>query len=223
MRDRLWIGALWHQLLYPELGPAGYEDPEGMLTSAVRRAFGSALPEYVVAGRIDFAGASGIAEQRAVAACVLRGLHSHLSPRERQLLGFVHSRFLYFCGGQNDGPWKTDAEALTRRLHRLARQLREEQGALFTVGLAFRKQIRPENSLVAFRETTQYAVVALRTQLQVEKGCVCRCDSPRRGAQTFLVKPLAQQLERIAHSGDLEAVPAWQCRAFCLARVISRS
>ncbi|MGI6609065.1 MAG: helix-turn-helix transcriptional regulator [Limnochordia bacterium] len=213
MRDRLWIGSFWHQLLYPELGPGGFQDPTGMLASAVRRVFGSSLPEHVVAARIHYDSAAGYVEQRAVAASVLGHLHHTLALRERRLLGFVHGRFLYCCGyfppAEQQGEISSEVVAtdLTNRLRELVGHLREEHDILFTVGIAFRRTIQPKESLHAFRQTAQYAVVALRTQLQIKKGYVLVCDAPRRGEQRFVVKSLVEKLERIARGGDLEAVP----------------
>ena len=141
MRDRLWIGSFWHQLLYPELGPGGFQDPTGMLASAVRRVFGSSLPEHVVAARIHYDSAAGYVEQRAVAASVLGHLHHTLALRERRLLGFVHGRFLYCCGyfppAEQQGEISSEVVAtdLTNRLRELVGHLREEHDILL-LGIA---------------------------------------------------------------------------------------
>lgn len=213
MRDRLWIGSFWHQLLYPELGPGGYEDPTGMLASAARRLFGTDLPEYVVAARIHYGGVTAFDEQRGIATEVLTHLRQALSWCERRLLGFVHGRFLYFCGFlsadelQRTSEWEAAATNLTNRLRGLVAHLREEHDIPFTVGIAFRQPMPIGKTLGAFRLAAQYAVVALRMQLQVEKGRVLVCDTLRRGEQRFVVKPIVKKLEQITHAGDLEAVP----------------
>ena len=137
MRDRLWIVSFWHQLLYPELGPAGYEDPTGVLASAARRLFGSDQPDYVVAARIHYGEATEHEQQRKTAAVVLRHLHSSFSFDERRLLGFVHGRFLYFCGRfQNASQPSSASTELARRLRALVAHLRQEHGILFTVGVS---------------------------------------------------------------------------------------
>ncbi|NLN20274.1 MAG: helix-turn-helix transcriptional regulator [Firmicutes bacterium] len=204
MRDRLWIVSFWHQLLYPELGPAGYEDPTGVLASAARRLFGSDQPDYVVAARIHYGEATEHEQQRKTAAVVLRHLHSSFSFDERRLLGFVHGRFLYFCGRfQNASQPSSASTELARRLRALVAHLRQEHGILFTVGVSPRRH----PGLSGFRRAAQYAVVALRIQLQTEKGGMLVCDTPRRGEQRFVAKPLVEKLERITRSGSVEAVP----------------
>ncbi|MGI6082959.1 MAG: helix-turn-helix domain-containing protein, partial [Limnochordia bacterium] len=160
-------------------------------------------PDFVVAARIHYGDATEDGQQRRTAAVVLGDLRRSFSLGERRLLGFVHGRFLYFCGHFPSALQADSALAeLTRRLCALVAHLRREHGILFTVGVSSRRQ----QGLSGFRRAAQYAVVALRTQLQTEKGRVLVCDTLRRGEQRFVVKPLVEKLERIARSGDVDSV-----------------
>ncbi len=211
--DHLWIGAFWHQILYPQISPGGLNDFGNFLAQTIKRTFGSTLPDYVAAARMDGLEDLKTPAQRKAAAALLRLLHSHLERHERKLLGFAHEGFLYFCGFFPDMADKPASclDAVVDRLRHVILILQSERGQSVTFGLCARAaklKSTGNDAYLAFHRSAQYAVVALRTQLHNNKGQVGINDEPDRKETSVFPAKITEWLRQVVQTGNVDRVAA---------------
>ncbi|HHW09732.1 MAG TPA: helix-turn-helix transcriptional regulator [Firmicutes bacterium] len=203
--DRLWTGAFWHHLLYANISPSGMDDFGGAFERALRRIFNNNYPDFAVAARIDGLDNLKTPARRTMVAKLLRLLHRHLGRQERKLLTFAHEGFLYFCGFCGSDGQVPD---LAERLRFIATRLREEEGVLVTFGLCRRTAVAPEaKPELGFGNCARYAVVALRLQLNREKGQVHIYNESARDDSGVIPAKLVDWLRQVVQNGRLDRVP----------------
>ncbi len=161
------------------------------------------MPDFTAAAFIDGLGNLNAANQRTMAATLLRLLRNHLARSERKLLVFAHEGFLYFCGFLPD----SDLAGLADRLRLIAAKLRQEHGMPTTFGLCTRAAVATESGAdMDFCQCARFAVVALRMQLHNEKGQVRIYNKPARDDSGILPAKLVDWLRQVVQTGRIDRV-----------------
>jgi AraC-like DNA-binding protein len=207
VRDRLWLTAFWHLLVYPEMSSVGMEDTRDLLDVIIRRVFGEVLPDYVAAARVHYA--DGRAIDTAAQAVALRQLRRDLARPQRRLVCWAHDNTLYFCG--HIAPPTGEDQDIECRLRRLACCLQVEHGIYFTLGLCYRSPLQNvdrQKALVELRRIAQYAVATLRVQMHQQKGEIRVMGEERRDDSGLISPQLARRIWEVTGTGDTDTVPA---------------